>query len=455
MLDPSSDPLSHIICENDQNQINDDNFNQCVYKKIGNDLTIEIGSGSFGTVYKAMNELTSEIVAIKEISIDSMDDLKYKQSNKIYFQNDNNYTSLDLIQNEIDTLKMLNDIENDEKNHNIVKFIDSYKSSKLISLVIEYCPGGNLLNYINAVGALNESLAGQIFDQICEAINYCNNEKFIAHRDLKLENILIISIPNIKLADFGMSISTVSKDSTEDENKRNLCTSFVGSIFYSAPEILCKIPYDPILADIWSLGVILYIMVSGTLPWYIDNRNRNQNGLLDSIGFHDTPSLLTSVQTKQVMKQIMAGIYQPLPDEISPECKYLIFSMLQVNPKKRPTIDQILESSWLQKTRNMTLIMPDDSKYKCSLVDSLPKLNNHKSNKKTNHSMSSSLQNIKQNAFQKLNPKGKKRSSTNPQPNLIGLSSKKLPPRINGYINRNVHSNIKSHSNCFNLVNKI
>lgn len=441
MLDNTAIPFPRMLHQEEQNSIEQEDSNENFYKKIGNDITIQIGSGSFGTVYKAMNELTSEIVAIKEIIIDNSMKLYSKKSN-------NQREDIDLIQNEINTLKLLNDTENDEKNHNIVKFIDSFKNSKSISLVIEYCQGGNLLNYINAVGALNESLAGQIFDQILEAVNYCNNVKSIAHRDLKLENILIVSIPNVKLADFGMSISTTK----DDEDKPNLCTSFGGSIFYSAPEVLCKIPYDPIMADIWSLGVILYILVSGNLPWFIDNRNRNSIGMIEAIGFHDSPSFLTSAQTKQVMKQIMSGNYQPLPDSVSYDCKNLIFSILQVNPKKRPTIEQILESQWLQKTRNMTPIIPDESQTRTSLVDSLPKLSNNKQIKKNYHSLSSSLQNIKPNTFPKLKSKAKLRSSTIPKPNC---SSKKLPPRKNEHISRSVLSNIQSHSNCLNIVNKL
>lgn len=449
-LPPQSMPIH--IDQIEQNQCQEENIVDCVYKQIGNDLSLIDGSLSYGKIYKAMNEVTSEIVAIKEIQFDNSNN----NTNNTNNANRVNNSSKSLIQNEIETLKILNDTQNDPSNHNILKYIDSFSNSESVSLVIEYCPGGNLLNYINTVGALDESLAGKIFEQILEAINFCHNVKFIAHRDLKPENILITALPNVKLADFGMSVS-VSCDTNDSENNRILCTSYGGSVFYSAPEILCKIPFDPIMADIWSLGVILYVMISGTLPWYIDNKNRN--GSFNTSVFHDSSIMMSSVQNKQVMKQIMAGSIQPLPETISLDCKKLILSMLQINPKRRPSIEQIMESEWVQRTKKMKLIMPDESQTRQSLIESLPMLHNRKQSKAINYSFSSTLHSIKAGAFKDLNHRAKISSNPNSKSSSISNLNKgiRLPsrkvPSVNAFVGKKSKPN-KSYLTCSSFVNK-
>ena len=143
-----------------------------------------------------------------------------------------------------------------------------------------------------------------------------------------------------------------------------------------------------------------------------------------------------------------------LPDSVSSECKKLIFSMLQINPKKRATIEQILESPWLEKTRTLTPVMPDESQVRTSLVDSLPHLHYHKSKKKINQSSCSNFQHIKQSSFSKSNYGSKKRSSINPKHNAIPIPMKKKPTPANSRLCRSKFTSIKSHSNCLNLVNK-
>lgn len=126
---------------------------------------------------------------------------------------------------------------------------------------MQYAEKGDLLTYIKNNGTLSEALALKFIKQLAETVDFLHSQKFIAHRDIKLANILLSSKNNtIKLADFGLS-------NFYDKNNQVLKTS-CGSPCYSAPEILRGVKYYPIAADIWSLGIVLFAMIEGCLPFY-------------------------------------------------------------------------------------------------------------------------------------------------------------------------------------------
>lgn len=126
---------------------------------------------------------------------------------------------------------------------------------------MQHADNGDLLTYIKNNGTLSESLALNLMQQLINAVSYLHNEKAIAHRDIKLANILLTSKNNgVKLADFGLS-------NFYDKNTKQLKTS-CGSPCYSAPEILIGAKYNPLSADIWSVGVVFYAMIEGCLPFY-------------------------------------------------------------------------------------------------------------------------------------------------------------------------------------------
>jgi serine/threonine protein kinase len=151
-----------------------------------------------------------------------------------------------------------------------------------------------------------------IFGQIASAIAYCHCHG-IAHRDIKPENILITTFPNVKVADFGLCEAAVDGQ---------LMTVFCGSPCYLAPECHCKIAYDGKKADIWSLGVLLFAMATGCFPWLVTNQ-------------------------RLMVRQILSGDYA-FPDSISAECRSLVDGMLQVDPRCRMTMDQILSHPFLK-----------------------------------------------------------------------------------------------------------
>jgi serine/threonine protein kinase len=175
---------------------------------------------------------------------------------------------------------------------------------------MDYCSGGNLYEYISSHGPLDEPTAASIFKQVASAVALCHSFG-IAHRDLKLDNILIDQFPHVKVSDLGLC-GYLSEDA--------LMQTFCGSPCYSAPECLCRVEYDGRLADVWSLGVILYLLLVGRPPWNISN---------------------TSLMLRQIVKADFA-----IPKSVSVQSRSLIASMLRVQPSERATIDQILVHPW-------------------------------------------------------------------------------------------------------------
>ncbi|VDN35422.1 unnamed protein product [Gongylonema pulchrum] len=196
---------------------------------------------------------------------------------------------------------------------------------------MEYASGGELYDYVSKYGSLPEPEARRIFRQITSAVLYCHKHK-VAHRDLKLENILLDTDNNAKIADFGLS--NYFSDVT-------LLSTFCGSPLYASPEIINGIPYrgpevheHKLLnrisqVDCWSLGILLYTLVYGSMPF--DGRDFNR-----------------------MVRQIKRGAYFE-PDTPS-TASMLIRNMLRVNPEKRADIDEIASHWWLNLDENMPVI---------------------------------------------------------------------------------------------------
>jgi serine/threonine protein kinase len=183
----------------------------------------------------------------------------------------------------------------------------------LIFVVMEYCPHGDLFTHIVTSGVFAENRAREILSQIAEAVQYIH-ARGIAHRDLKPENILLDRQFVAKLADFGLCHVVSPKV---------LLRTPCGSPFYAPPEILANQDYDGKTADIWSLGVLLFTMVTGSLPWVSDNQARLFREIIDSDV--DIPALL------------------------SPTLQDLLQGMLKRDPAERFTIADVIASAWLPK----------------------------------------------------------------------------------------------------------
>jgi calcium-dependent protein kinase len=194
----------------------------------------QLGEGAFGTVYLGTEKDTGAKRAIKVI-------LKEKIKNFQRFHN------------EVNALKMLD-------HPNIIKLFEVYKDDSQVYLVQELCSGGELFDFIVDKEFLTEDVAAKIFKQIMQAIMYCHKNR-ICHRDLKPENFMLKSKDGdieVKLIDFGLSRSFMSFGNSGKEKLKRMTTK-AGTLFFMAPEVL-SMNYNN-KCDIWSAGVILYIML--------------------------------------------------------------------------------------------------------------------------------------------------------------------------------------------------
>lgn len=143
-----------------------------------------------------------------------------------------------------------------------MKLYDSFETNKHIVFVMELCSGGDLLNYVRKRRKLKEDIAKYVLRQVVEGLQYCHAKR-IVHRDIKLDNLLLDEDGSVKLCDFG--VSKHLKDANE------VMTEQCGTPAYIAPEILKDKGYRGFGVDIWSLGVCLYAMLYGTVPFKANN----------------------------------------------------------------------------------------------------------------------------------------------------------------------------------------
>uniref|UniRef100_A0A8C1QEY8 non-specific serine/threonine protein kinase n=1 Tax=Cyprinus carpio TaxID=7962 RepID=A0A8C1QEY8_CYPCA len=247
-----------------------------------------IGKGNFAKVKLARHILTGREVSFMKISIE----------NFCFF------CLLFQLFREVRIMKILN-------HPNIVKLFEVIETEKTLYLVMEYASGGEVFDYLVAHGRMKEKEARAKFRQIVSAVQYCH-QKHIVHRDLKAENLLLDADMNIKIADFGFS---------NEFTIGNKLDTFCGSPPYAAPELFQGKKYDGPEVDVWSLGVILYTLVSGSLPF--DGQN-----------------------LKELRERVLRGKYR-IPFYMSTDCENLLKRFLVLNPVKRGTLEQIMKDRWI------------------------------------------------------------------------------------------------------------
>ena len=207
------------------------------------------------------------------------------------------------VEREIAVLKLVN-------HPALLRLYDVFETSKHLFLVLEHVQGGELFDYLVGKGRLPPEEALFFFRQIISGMRYCHS-CLICHRDLKPENLLLDADMNIKIADFGFA--SLMKDG-------NMLETSCGSPHYASPEVVMGARYDGSQADIWSLGVILYALLTGKLP------------------FDDShiPRLLAKVKAGKFV----------LPNVLSDDVKDLISKMLVVDPEKRITLEEVIVHPW-------------------------------------------------------------------------------------------------------------
>ncbi|XP_064159595.1 MAP/microtubule affinity-regulating kinase 4 isoform X3 [Anguilla rostrata] len=246
-----------------------------------------IGKGNFAKVKLARHILTGREVAIKIIDKTQL-----------------NPTSLQKLFREVRIMKGLN-------HPNIVQLFEVIETDKTLYLIMEYASGGEVFDYLVSHGRMKEKEARAKFRQIVSAVHYCH-QKNIVHRDLKAENLLLDADSNIKIADFGFS---------NEFTLGNKLDTFCGSPPYAAPELFQGKKYDGPEVDIWSLGVILYTLVSGSLPF--DGQN-----------------------LQELRERVLRGKYR-VPFYMSTDCEGILRRFLVLNPTKRCTLEQIMKDKWM------------------------------------------------------------------------------------------------------------
>ncbi|KAI1103159.1 Pkinase-domain-containing protein [Jackrogersella minutella] len=248
-----------------------------------------LGEGSFGKVKLAVHRSTGQKVALKIIA------------RKKLISRD----MVGRVEREIEYLQLL-------RHPHIIKLYTVIKTPAEIIMVLEYA-GGELFDYIVKHGRLPEDQARKFFQQMICAVEYCHRHK-VVHRDLKPENLLLDDNLNVKIADFGLS--NIMTDG-------NFLKTSCGSPNYAAPEVISGKLYAGPEVDVWSCGVILYVLLVGRLPFDDDH----------------IPSLFSKIQR---------GVFT-VPHWVPSDAASLIRRMLQTNPVQRIIIDEIRQDPWFLK----------------------------------------------------------------------------------------------------------
>nr|AFK47198.1 unknown [Medicago truncatula] len=258
------------------------------------ELVKDLGAGNFGVARLLRNKETKELVAMKYI----------ERGQKI----DEN------VAREIINHRSL-------RHPNIIRFKEAVLTPTHLAIVMEYAAGGELFERICNAGRSSEDEARYFFQQLISGVHYCHAMQ-ICHRDLKLENTLLDGspAPRLKICDFGYSKSSLLHSRPK---------STVGTPAYIAPEVLSRREYDGKLADVWSCGVTLYVMLVGAYPFEDQDDPRN---------------------FRKTIQRIMAVQYK-IPDyvHISQDCKHLLSRIFVANPLRRISLKEIKNHPWFLK----------------------------------------------------------------------------------------------------------
>uniref|UniRef100_A0A665UQ07 non-specific serine/threonine protein kinase n=1 Tax=Echeneis naucrates TaxID=173247 RepID=A0A665UQ07_ECHNA len=271
-------------------------------KRVGNYLIgRKLGEGSFAKVREGLHALTGEKVAVKVI-----DKRKAKKDSYV-----------------TKNLRREGHIQQMIRHPNITQLLDILETENSYYLVMELCPGGNLMNRIYDKKRLDERETQKYIRQLVLAVEHLHRAG-VVHRDLKIENLLLDEQDNIKLIDFGLSNCAGILGYSDPFSTQ------CGSPAYAAPELLSRKKYGP-KVDVWSIGVNMYAMLTGTLPFTVE------------------PFSLRALHQKMVDKEM-----NPLPPSLSTAAICLLKKLLEPDPNKRPNIHQVMADSWLQLANKNT-----------------------------------------------------------------------------------------------------
>ncbi|XP_052801910.1 serine/threonine-protein kinase BRSK2-like isoform X2 [Mya arenaria] len=246
-----------------------------------------LGKGQTGLVKLGVHCVTGKRVAIKIVN-------REKLSESVLMK----------VEREIAIMKLI-------EHPHVLGLFDVYENKKYLYLVLEHVSGGELFDYLVKKGRLTPKEARRFFRQIISALDFCHSHN-ICHRDLKPENLLLDEKNNIRVADFGMASLQVEGSMLETS---------CGSPHYACPEVIRGEKYDGRKADVWSSGVILYALLVGALPFDDDN-------------------------LRQLLEKVKKGVFH-IPHFVPPDCQNLLRGMVEVDPEKRLTLEEIHRHPWV------------------------------------------------------------------------------------------------------------
>lgn len=261
----------------------------------GYSLGDTLGEGSYGTIKSAYSNKWKTHVAIKIINKRKIPALILEK----------------FLPRELEIVASL-------KHSNILQIFEiiEERHSK-VYVVTELCEGGDLMDLIISRGALPEESCRRLFRQLCQAVRYLH-DKDLVHRDLKCENLLLDKDHNLRVADFGFS-----RRLAYEAGRVVLSETFCGSGVYAAPEVLQNVPYNPKASDVWSMGVILYVMLYALMPY-------------------DDSNLMNMVRM-----QLAHCVPFPSEASVSPEVRELIVSVLHPEVTRRLKVAEVLQHPWV------------------------------------------------------------------------------------------------------------
>lgn len=257
-----------------------------------------LGKGQTGLVKMGTHCVTRKYVAVKIVNREKLSS-----------------TVLMKVEREIAIMKLIN-------HPHVLGLYDVYENNTHLFLILELVSGGELFDYLVKKGRLSEREARKFFRQIVSAVDFCHKHS-ICHRDLKPENLLLDDNKNIKVADFGMASLQVGE---------RLLETSCGSPHYACPEVIRGEQYDGRKADVWSCGVILFALLVGALPFDDDN-------------------------LRVLLEKVKKGHFT-IPPYVPEGAKDMLKGMIEVNPRKRMTLDQVMKHHWFQGEKDTTEPLP-------------------------------------------------------------------------------------------------
>ncbi|KZS05733.1 Serine/threonine-protein kinase NIM1 [Daphnia magna] len=287
----------------------------------------ELGTGNFSRVKLAFHQLAHERVAIKIIEKTGMDQ-----------------KALMMLTREINNMDTV-------RHPAIVRLFEVLETISKVYLVMEVAPVGEMYTHVSVTGRYDETLAKNLYSQLISAVEFMH-ENDLYHRDIKAENVFLSSSDRVRLGDFGFSTRIVNTV----EHQSHLLTTFCGSPPYAAPELFYDDAYSGSAVDIWALGVLLFFMVTATLPFQGQTVNGLKNAILENNYF--------------------------LPEYLSASCVELIRAILHRDPAERITMAGIRSSEWLYGQVRLTPLpnvqfVPSERGQEVCLYPIISKVVNH------------------------------------------------------------------------------